>query len=86
MDEKIWKIRERLLSPGSPFEVIEEEVLGEKLPVFKQRKRSLRELVTDSEGLGDQEYLVNDRPRITFRDHGKLVASVAAALRAPGGP
>ncbi len=81
MDERIRAIREQLLSPGSPFEVVEEEVFGERLPVFKQRKRSLREMVDESAALGDAEYVVNDHRRITYAEHALLVASIAAGLR-----
>ncbi len=31
----------RLLSPGSPFELTEEIVLGERMQVYKNRARSL---------------------------------------------
>ena len=36
-----------LLAPGSPFELAEETVLGEKMDVYKTRARSLRELLAE---------------------------------------
>ena len=33
------------MGPGAPFEIVEEEVLGERMQVIKNRRRSLRELV-----------------------------------------
>lgn len=63
------------------FEIHEEEVLGERMDVFVQRAKSLRELVALSERYGDAEFLIFGDRRITFADHRRAVASVAAALR-----
>ena len=52
------EIERNLTGPGAPFEVVEEDVLGERMPVFKNRKRSLRELLEASAAFGDQEYIV----------------------------
>ncbi|MEZ4279629.1 MAG: class I adenylate-forming enzyme family protein [Myxococcota bacterium] len=72
----------RLQSPGSPFELAREEVLGESLLVYKNRARSLRELLARSAAHGDKDYLVfSDGRRWTYREHLRDVASVAAALR-----
>jgi len=74
-------VRRRLLAPGSPFEVTEESVLGETIPVYKTRPRSLRDLLEGSAGHGDKEYLVfSDGRRWSYRDHLADVASVASAL------
>ena len=73
--------RQRLLSPGSPFELAEEVVLGETMTVYKTRARSLRDLLELSSGYGDREHLVfSDGRRWTFSEHFEDVASVAAAL------
>jgi len=72
----------RLQSPGSPFEVAREDVLGESMLVYRNRARSLRELLAASAVHGDKEYVVfSDGRRWTYRDHLRDVASVAAALR-----
>lgn len=75
------EIEAQLTAPGAPFEIVEEEVLGERLPVFKNRKRSLRELLQASEAFGDREYIVHDDRRIGYAEHVRLVASVACGLR-----
>ncbi len=72
----------RLLSPGSPFELAEEEVLGEKMEVYKNRARSLREMLERSAAHGDTEYMIfSDGRRWTYHQHLADVASVAAAFR-----
>src|SRR6476620_3438862 len=55
------------------------------MPVFANRLRSLRDAVVSSIDFGDAEYLVfsngDARRVVTFREHARAVASVAAALR-----
>ena len=50
----------RLLQPGSPFELREEEVLGQPMQVFAARDRNFRQLLDPSCGFGDAEFLVFD--------------------------
>ena len=77
-----------LLAPGAPFEMGVEEVLGEEMPVFVQRARSLRELLVSSTRFGDAAYAVfhdgGQRRALTFAGHERQVASVAAALAERG--
>ena len=39
------ELRAKLTGPGGPFEIAVESVLGERMQVFKNRPRSLRELL-----------------------------------------
>jgi len=73
-------IEAQLTGPGGPFEIVEEEVLGSRIQVFKNRPSSLRELLADSVDRGDAEYIVYEDRRIGFTEHVRLVASVAKAL------
>ncbi len=75
------EIDAQLTGPGGPFEIVQEDVLGERMGVFKNRKRSLRELLADSAAHADKEYVVHGDRRITYAEHLALVGSVAAALR-----
>jgi acyl-CoA synthetase (AMP-forming)/AMP-acid ligase II len=70
----------QLTGSGAPFEIVEEQVLGECMRVFANRKRSLRELLEASAVHGDKEYIVHGARRISYAAHLKLVASTAAAL------
>jgi len=84
--EEVRRIEEQLTGPGGLFEVVEEEVLGERLQVVKHRARSLRELLGNASGFGDAEYAgftddgVHFR-RYSFAEHTQLVASTAVVLR-----
>jgi len=83
---RIREIEEQLTGPGGPFEVVEELVFGEPMVVMKNRPRSLRELLEGSLNHGDRELMAFTGDgtrwrRFSFAEHGRLVASTAAALR-----
>ena len=73
-------ILEALIAPGAAFELSRENVLGERMLVFRHRPSSLRALLERSEQFGDAEYLVFGERRVSFRAHLRAVASVAAAF------
>jgi acyl-CoA synthetase (AMP-forming)/AMP-acid ligase II len=74
------EIEAQLTAPGGPFELVEEDVLGERLRVFKSRARSLRELLERSAAFGEREYVVYEDCRLSYAAHLRAVASVARAL------
>jgi len=74
-------IEAELIGPGGAFELGIEEVLGEPIKVFKNRNRSLREILESSTNHGDNEYIVCEEQRITFREHLARVSAVAYRLR-----
>jgi acyl-coenzyme A synthetase/AMP-(fatty) acid ligase len=82
---RLEAVEAQLLAPGAPFELAEEEVLGERVPVFANRARSLRDVLVRAREFAGAEYMVfrdgEQERRYTFGDHEKLVASAAAALR-----
>ena len=74
-------IEARLTGPGGPFEIAVEDVLGARMPVFKNRLRSLRGLLELSSAQGEKEYLVHRDRRISYDEHLRLVAKLAGVLR-----
>ena len=82
---RLEAVEAQLLAPGAPFELAEEEVLGERVLVFANRARSLRDVLVRAREFAGAEYMVfrdgEQERRYTFGDHEKLVASAAAALR-----
>jgi hypothetical protein len=78
---RLEEIDARLTAPGAPFEIVEEEVLGERMAVFRNRRRSLREVLAASAALGDREYVVHGERRFSYSEHLRLAASAARALR-----
>ena len=75
------QVADGLTAPGAPFELVEENVLGVRVPVFKNRVHSLGELVSDSVRFGDRVYAATATTELTFAEHARQVASLAAALR-----
>jgi len=81
---RLAAVEAQLLEPGAPFELAEEEVLGERVRVFANRARSLRDVLLRGREFADAEYMVfcetERERRFTFGGHEKLVASAAAAF------
>jgi acyl-CoA synthetase (AMP-forming)/AMP-acid ligase II len=74
-------MRNALCGPGAPFEIVEEDVLGERLPVFAQRPRSLREMLLNAaERHASSPYLVFWDDSVTYGELPRRVASYAAVL------
>ena len=48
----------QLTGPGGPFEIVIEDVVGHPTQVYKQRMKSMRELMVQSAGRSDVDFLV----------------------------
>jgi long-chain acyl-CoA synthetase len=70
-----------LSGPGQPFEIVQEEVLGERMEVYRNRPRSLREVLARSAAHGDAVYVVCGDERVTYAEHLERVAAFASILR-----
>jgi acyl-CoA synthetase (AMP-forming)/AMP-acid ligase II len=75
------RCRKLLVAPGGLFEVAEEDVRGNRMPVFRHRARSLHELLTRSARFGDRTYLVDGEVRLDFATHLAMVGALASGLR-----
>src|SRR3954463_12572184 len=72
----------RITGTGMPFEIVEEDVLGERLPVYANRVRSMREILLGADRFGDRDcYVFGDNSRLSFAELVPQVASLATALR-----
>src|SRR3954452_4586686 len=72
----------RLTAAGMPFEIVQEDVLGEHLPVFANRAHSMREILLGADRFGDRDcYVFGDGFRLPFDQLIPQVASLATALR-----
>ncbi|MGB8220953.1 MAG: AMP-binding protein, partial [Polyangiales bacterium] len=82
---RLAAVEAQLLARGAPFELAEQDVLGEHVRVFANRARSLRDVLLRARQFADAEYMVfqdGERARrYSFDQHEKLVASAAAALK-----
>jgi len=78
---RIARLRAELVGPGARFEVVEEDVRGERLPVFRHRARSMREVLERSARFGDRAHLVDGDVRLSFAEHLATVDGVAVGLQ-----
>ena len=71
-----------LITPGGPFEVRVEDVMGEPMAVFAQRPGAILDLLTDATTkFPDHEYLCDEARRLTYAEHLGAVAELARILR-----
>jgi len=75
-------VLDTLISPGGPFELREEEVLGARMLVFANRPRSIIQLLQSAaERMGDKPYTIFPEREYTFSTILQPIGAVAAALR-----
>ncbi len=68
-------------TPGGYFEIGDESVRGTVMPVFRQRARSLRELLENTARFKDRTYLIEGDTRLDYGTNLELVDGLAVALR-----
>jgi steroid-24-oyl-CoA synthetase len=73
-------ILEQLTGPGGAFEIVVEDVLGVPTQVYKQRMRSLRELMVQNGLRAEVPWLVQGDRRYTYGEHDSAARVVAQHL------
>jgi acyl-CoA synthetase (AMP-forming)/AMP-acid ligase II len=73
-----------VLGAGGFYEMVEDDVLGARLPVFARRPRSIAATVDAAAGHGDRPFAVEGERTITFAELPDRVRDVAARLAAAG--
>ena len=56
--EELARVEAALLAPGGPFEIVDVEVGGVTIRSFKNRIRTLRDLLLKSVDFGDNTYML----------------------------
>ena len=74
----------QLTGPGGPFEIVVDDVVGHPMQVYKQRIRSLRELMAQNGARAEVDWLVQDDRRFTYGEHDRLARVLAHSLGALG--
>jgi long-chain acyl-CoA synthetase len=69
-----------LTAPGAPFEITVEDVVGHPVQVYRQRLRSMRELVRQNVPRAEVEWLVQGDRRLTYGEHDRVVSVLARSL------
>lgn len=81
---ELLKAREVLTGPGGDFEIVEADVLGNRLRVYKNAPPSVREVWLSTLQYTDRDYLVYQDERWTYADAHRDVNAIAAWMFAQG--
>ncbi len=79
--EIVKQVEADMIGPGGAFELTTENVLGAEIKVFKNREKSLRDVLANSANNGDNTYIVCENRRISYADHAIYVATIAHNLQ-----
>jgi long-chain acyl-CoA synthetase len=81
---ELRRAREELTGPGGQFEVIEAEILGQRMLTYKNAPPSVREFWLSTAAYGDQTYQVYQDERMSYAQAHAQVNAVAAWLTGQG--
>ena len=81
---ELQKAREELTGIGGPFEIVESEVLGNRIRIYKNAPLSVREVWLSTIQFAERPYLIYGDERLTYADAHERVNSVASWLAAQG--
>ena len=81
---ELAKARDQLTGPGGDFEIVEANVLGNRLRTFKNAPPSIRDVWLATQEFSDRDYLVYEDERLTYGDAHAQVAAIASWLFAQG--
>jgi long-chain acyl-CoA synthetase len=74
----------QLTGTDGPFEIVVEEVVGNPTQVYKQRMKSLRDLVAQSALRPSVDWVVQGDHRLTYGEHDRRVRELAQSLAGLG--
>ena len=77
---ELLKAREELTGPGGDFEIVEAEVLGNRIRTYKNAPPSVREFWLSTAEFAERPYLVYGDERLTYAQSHEQVNAVAGWL------
>ena len=77
---QLRQVREELTGPGGPFEIVEAQVLGHTMKVYKNAPPSGREFWLSTAAFGPRDYIVYEGERLTYAQAHDQVRAVTAWL------
>jgi len=69
--------QDQLTGPGGAFEIVEREILGNRIRDYKNLPNSIREIWLATTAFADRTYLVYEDERISYAEAHRIVNSVA---------
>jgi long-chain acyl-CoA synthetase len=74
----------RLTAPGAPFEIVEADIAGERMRVWKNAPPTLRDVFRIGRAFGDRTFLVYEDERATFEAFARASILFAQELQGMG--
>lgn len=81
---ELLKARNELTGPGGAFEIVEADVLGNRLRIYKNAPASVRDVWLSTLQFAERPYLIYQDERLTYAQAHEQVNAVAAWLAAQG--
>jgi long-chain acyl-CoA synthetase len=81
---ELRKARAELTGPGGAFEIVEADILGNRIRTYKNAMPSVRDLWLSTSQFTDRAYLIYGDERLTYAESHQQVDAVAAWLAAQG--
>jgi long-chain acyl-CoA synthetase len=81
---ELRKARAELTGPGGAFEIVEADILGNRIRTYKNAMPSVRDLWLSTSQFTDRAYLIYGDERLTYAESHRQVDAVAAWLAAQG--
>src|SRR5882724_7350918 len=78
------EVAAEVTGPGGPLEIVVDDVLGHRVQVYKQRMRSMRELMVQNELRADVTFVVQGDRRLSYGQHDRTARRTAHQLAALG--
>lgn len=78
--EQLDAAHEQLTGPGGAFEIVETEILGNRIRDFKNRPNSIREIWQSTAQFAERTYIIYEQERITYSEAHRQVGNVAGWL------
>ena len=79
------RLREQLTAPGAPFELVQVESRGRRLPAYRNAPASLPALIDAGRAHGEREFMVYEGERWSFARFFAAVDALAGRLQAEQG-
>ena len=83
--QELDQIRAYLASPGQPFEMLDRDIGGRTVRVYKNAPPNITHLIAQATAYGDRVFLVDGSERLTFKTVLDRAAGLAGVLRADYG-
>ncbi|MBY9068101.1 acyl--CoA ligase [Hyphomonas sp. WL0036] len=81
---ELLKARDELTGPGGAFEIVEADVLGNKIRIYKNAPPSVREIWLSTLQFAERPYLVYESERLTYAEAHAITNSTVNWLFAQG--